>query len=166
MKKSTLLAMAAGLALMGAEPAAAECSDPGRPGVDWRHCFFDEQNLAGLDLTGANLRDSSFVRADLTRTKLADINGYGAKFLSAKMAGVVLDKARLTAADFTKADLTGASFKDTDLRQAILFRATLKGADLSGAQMRETELSNADFTGATWIDGKTVCGEGSIGKCR
>ena len=39
-------------------------------------------------------------------------------------------------------------------------------ARLDGAQLEEADLSKADLTGATWIDGKRVCAEGSIGKCR
>jgi acyl-CoA thioesterase FadM len=131
-----------------------------------RRCLLDRQDLSGIDLTGANLRDASFARADLSKAKLADIGGYNVKFLSTNLQSAVLDHAKLEGADFTKADLTGASLKDTDLRRASLFRATLKNANLSGAQMREADLSFADFTGATWTDGKTVCAEGSVGKCR
>jgi len=166
MKRTTLRVAAAGLALIWAGAAHAECADPGRPGVDWRRCILDQQDLVGVDLTGANLRDSSFARADMTKARLANINGFGAKFLSTKLAGAVFDNARLEAADFTKADLTGASFQHADLRRAVLFRASLRNANLTGSQLRDTEFSDADFTGATWMDGKTICGEGSIGKCR
>jgi uncharacterized protein YjbI with pentapeptide repeats len=164
--RKTLLAVGAGLALLGGKPAQAECSDPGRPGVDWRRCLFDRQDLSGIDLTGANLRDSSFNRADLSKSRLVDINGFGVKFLSTNLQNAVLDGARLEAADFTKADMTGASLKDADLRRASLFRAILKNSNLAGVQMRDTNTSFADFSGATWIDGKTVCAEGSIGNCR
>lgn len=114
------------IALAGAGPAWAECSERGEPGVDWRGCFFDRQNLSAVDLTNARLRGASFKRADLTGANLSKAGAFRAKFVNAKMS-----KARL-----------------------------------DGAQLEEADLSKADLTGATWIDGKRICAEGSIGKCR
>jgi uncharacterized protein YjbI with pentapeptide repeats len=36
---------------------------------------------------------------------------------------------------------------------------------LSGAQLKGADLLEADLSGATWIDGKRVCADGSIGRC-
>ncbi|SVE51421.1 uncharacterized protein METZ01_LOCUS504275, partial [marine metagenome] len=55
-------------------PAWAECADPGEPGVDWRSCIFDRQDLRRVDLTGAKLRDASFKRANLTGANLSKAN--------------------------------------------------------------------------------------------
>ena len=146
--------------------AFAACTDVPGPDVYWRRCVFDRQGLDGLDLSGATVRDSSFKRSDLSETILADVDARRAKFVSATMKDVVLDEANLVKADLTKADLTGASLKNADLTQARLFRANLSGADLTGARLSGTDMLQATFDGATWIDGVTICAEGSIGRCQ
>jgi uncharacterized protein YjbI with pentapeptide repeats len=150
---------------LGVSPARAECADPGSPGVDWRRCIFDRQDLQGLELMKAKLRGASFGRSNLSNINMTGADAFNAKFLSAVMPGAKLDNARLSEADFTKADLTGASMREADLRGARLFRTKLVGADLSGARLRGADLVNADLSGARWIDGKKICAEGSIGKC-
>ncbi len=146
--------------------AWAACTDVPGPDAYWRRCVFDRQELAGLDLSGATIRDSSFKRADLSDANLTDADARRAKFLSAVMKGVVLDGANLVKADFTKADLAGASLKSADLTQARLFRANLSGADLTDARLNGTDMLQTIFDGATWIDGVTICAEGSIGRCQ
>ncbi len=153
------------LACLQAVAALAACTDPARPGVDWRRCYADERRLPGVDLSGAKLREARFARADLSGADFSGANAHRAKFISATIAKARFDKARLTEADFTKADLTGASFRGADLRRARLFRAKLRGADLTGACLTGADMLNADLSGATWIDGKTTCAEGSNGQC-
>ena len=97
-------------------------------------------------------------------TREGDTLGYAR--VSTSDQNLDAQRARLVEADFTKANLTGASLRKADLRRARLFRAMLKNADLSGAKLRGADLLNADFTGATWVDGKKVCAEGSVGKCQ
>lgn len=147
-------------------PAHATCSDVPAPDVYWRRCVFDRQDLTDLDLTGASLRDASFKRADFTASLLQDVDARRAKFVTSIMKDVVLDGANLVRADLTKADLKGASLKGADLTGARMFRADLSGADLTDARLDNTDLLQAVLDGATWTDGKTVCAEGSIGRCR
>ena len=151
--------------LMAAAPVLAACTDPALPGVTWRRCYFEERDFTGADLSGAVLRDTRFHRANLSGAILADVDAFRAKFVTATLTNVIFDRARLTEADFTKADLTGASFKGADLRRARLFRAVLRNADFTKARMRGADLLNADLSGARWIDGRTICAEGSIGQC-
>ena len=145
--------------------ALADCADVPAPGVTWRRCLQDGQDLRGVDLSGATLRDASFKRTDLTGALLAGADARRAKFVSAIMHDVDLDQANLVRADFTNADLTGASLRQADLTSARLFRADLSEADLTGARLAETDLLRAVLAGATWIDGKTVCAESSVGQC-
>jgi uncharacterized protein YjbI with pentapeptide repeats len=147
------------------QPALAECTDVPAPGVYWRRCLQDAQNLRDVDLTGATLRDASFKRTDLAGATLIDADARRAKFVSTNLQEVQFDGANLTQADFTNADLTGASLKDADLTRARLFRANLTGADLTGARLDGTDLLKAEFSGATWVDGTTVCAAGSLGQC-
>jgi uncharacterized protein YjbI with pentapeptide repeats len=145
--------------------ALADCSDFAAPGVYWRRCLQDGQDLRGVDLSGANLADASFKRTDLSGADLSGADAREAKFVSATMQDVKLDQARLVRADLTKADLTGASLRDADLTNARLFRADFSRADLTGARLADADLLKAVFAGATWVDGKTVCAETSIGQC-
>jgi uncharacterized protein YjbI with pentapeptide repeats len=148
-----------------AEPALADCNDVAAPGVYWRRCVQDGQNLQNADLSGATLRDSSFKRADLSGANLAGVDARRAKFVSSVLAGANFDGARLVLSDLTKAELRDASLKDADLTRAKMFRADLRGADLTGARIDGIDLLKAELGGAIWIDGKTVCAEDSIGQC-
>jgi uncharacterized protein YjbI with pentapeptide repeats len=161
-----LAVFAVGCVLAPVPSAWADCSDVPGPEVYWRRCVFDRQDLDGLDLSGATIRDSSFKRADLTEADLRDVDARRAKFVSAIMRDVILDDANLVKADLTSADLSGASLKGTDLTQARLFGADLSGADLTDARLSGTDLLQTTFDGATWIDGTTICAEGSVGRCQ
>jgi uncharacterized protein YjbI with pentapeptide repeats len=147
-------------------PALAGCADAPGPDVYWRRCVFDRQDLTDVDLTEANIRDSSFKRADLSGSVLQGVDGRRTKFVSAVLEDVILDDANLVRADLTKADLKGASLRGTNLTWARMFRADLSGADLTGARLDNTDLLQAVLDGATWTDGETICAEGSIGRCR
>jgi hypothetical protein len=151
--------------LAGGGPVLADCSDVPAPGVYWRRCVQDSQDLRGVDLTGASLRDASFKRADLSDAILNDIEGQRAKFVSSVMQNTRLDGANLVRADLTNADLTGASLVGADLTSARFFGADLSRADLTGAHLGGTDLLKASLAGATWVDGKTICAEDSIGQC-
>ncbi len=150
---------------LGARDASAACTDPPQPLVNWQRCSLDGLDLSGLDITGGRVREASFVRANLSGSVFAEVEGYRAKFVNSVMIGTMLDGAKLSDADLTKADLTDASLVGTDLRNAMLFRANLRGADLTDARLEGANLTFADLSGATWTDGKTVCAEGSKGRC-
>jgi uncharacterized protein YjbI with pentapeptide repeats len=151
--------------LVGAEPVLAECADVPAPGVYWRRCLQDGQDLRGVDLTGATLRDASFERTDLTEAILVEADARRAKFISATLQKARLDHANLVRADLTNADLTDASLVGVDLTMARMFRADLSRANLTGARLASTDLLKAVLAGATWIDGKTICAEDSVGQC-
>lgn len=161
-----LALLAASWVFLSAPSAFAGCADVPAPEVYWRRCVMDRQDLVGVDLTGAVIRDSSFKRSDLSEGILAEVDARRTKFVSAVMHDVVLDDANLVHADLTKADLTGASLKGTDLTRARLFQANLSGADLTGARLADTDLLQSTLDGATWIDGVTICAEGSVGRCQ
>jgi len=144
----------------------AQCTAFPAPGVEWRRCLHDGDDFAGADLTGADLRDSSFRRANFDDAILAEIRARRAHFTSASMVRVDLSGADLTLAEFTSADLTDASFVGATLRRTSFINATLRGANFTDADTLEADFARADFSGATWIDGTTVCAEGSIGGCR
>lgn len=154
-----------GLGALASVDAEAACTDAAEPGVTWRRCQLDGQILTQIDLSGAQLRDSSLKRADLSGSDLSGVDAQRARFISARMVGANLEGAYLVRADMTSADMTDASLVGADLRFARLFRAILRDADLTDAQLNEADFLHADLSGATWTNGRTICAEGSIGRC-
>jgi uncharacterized protein YjbI with pentapeptide repeats len=161
-----LLGFVLAFAALAGHPASAACTDPPRPNVNWERCYMEQRNFSASDLSGARLRDARFNRSNLDDSNLSAVDAHRAKFISASMSNIVFDNAHLTESDFTKADLHGASFARADLRRTRLFRANLRGANFFGARMTGADFLKADLSGATWVDGKTVCAEGSIGQCK
>jgi uncharacterized protein YjbI with pentapeptide repeats len=145
--------------------AQAACTDAPTPKVDWRRCYFDGASLPDRDLTGAMLRDASFVRTNLKAANLTKADGARAKFFAADLTGARLDGAALIDTDFSNAKLSGGSLVGADLRRSHFFKADLSGADLSGAKLDGADFFNANLSGALWIDGKRRCAAGSTGQC-
>lgn len=148
-----------------AQETLAACTDAAMPGVQWRRCFLDGSDLTGADLSGADLRDSSLKRSDLSGARLTEIQARRAKFVSSVLTGADFAGADLTQADLTSADLRDVSFVRASLRGARLYDSNLRGANLTEAVLDGTDLLRANLSGATWTDGKTICAEGSIGRC-
>jgi uncharacterized protein YjbI with pentapeptide repeats len=145
--------------------AAADCSDLPAPEVRWRRCIFDGLDLSNADLSGSEIRDSSLTRADLSGADLAGSDLARSKFVSTRLKGADLSDTDLTMVDFTNADLTGAILKGALFRRTKLYNADLREADLTGARLEQADFLHADLTGARWIDGKTICAQGSSGRC-
>jgi uncharacterized protein YjbI with pentapeptide repeats len=66
---------------------------------------FDNLSLRGINLSGANLQDASFIGSDLSDANLQDAN----------LSGVKLVKTQLEQTDFTGACLTGAYIQDCNI---------------------------------------------------
>ena len=153
-------------AVTAAGPALAACTDPAGPSVVWRRCLMDRRDLAGADLTAANLRDSSLQRAQMAGARLIRVEAPDSRFISADLTDADFTEAVLHNADLTRATLRGARFIRADLRRARLFRADLTGADLTGADLTGTDFSGAILDGVRWTDGQRLCAAGSVGACQ
>ena len=164
--RDIMVGVALSITMFASGPAIGACTDPPRPEVNWERCYMEERNFSGVDLSGALLRDARFHRSTLDGSNLSVVRAHRAKFISASLPETTFDHAHLTESDFTKANLQDASLANADLRRTRFFRANLRGADLSNARLTGADFLNADLSGATWVDGKTVCAEGSIGQCR
>ncbi len=151
--------------LGGVSAAVAGCTDPATPAVDWYRCYMDSRSFEGVDLQGARLREARFNRGNLSGANLTLVDGRRAKFLHTELIETKFDRALLSGADFTNANLTGASFKGAELSRARFFRANLQEADFTDARLDRVDFQKADLSGARWVDGKTICAEGSIGQC-
>ena len=108
--------------------------DTGRKNILFQ--FLRDANLADFILSAASLAG-----ADLSGTKMVDID---------------LREANLSAAFLVRADLSGASLHEThlsdaDLSAAHLVGADLRGAKLDGADLRATMLNGANLSGANLV---------------
>jgi hypothetical protein len=88
-----------------------------------------QQNLARIDLRGADLPGAQFACANLSNANLST-----AHLSRANLSGANLNGSHLIGADLSETDLSGAQLVGTDLSDA-----NLRGADLSFANMSEAE---------------------------
>ena len=91
-----------------------------------------------MDIGGANLANTNFAMARLSRVFVTGTDLSNANFRGARLAGT----------DFTNSDLRGADFTGADLSGTILANCPLNGANLNGANLSDTDLSGADLTAA------------------
>ena len=109
-------------------------------------------NLAGYDLSGADLSEASLGRANLSGADLSEAN-----LGRANLSEANLGKADLSGADLGRANLSGASLRGADLRGADLSGADLDEANLSGANLGMANLRGADLSEGD-LDGANLSG--------
>jgi len=100
--------------------------------IDLQHCFLEESNLGGLNLSG-----SIFSGARMEHTFLAE----------AELENAFFHWTNLSRANLIKANLKGAFLKYTVLEDAILFDIQLDGAYISNVV-----LEGASVKSGTWFD--------------
>ncbi len=122
-----------------------------------RRSMLNRRVLPEIDFTGADLEDSTFIEADLTR---------------ALFCGAVLRRCDFSFAQLTRADLRGVVFEgaclnwarldEADLRASILVyrggfaeagaspaEASLRGASLNGSRLDDIDGRGVDFSNAS-----------------
>ncbi|WP_414528696.1 pentapeptide repeat-containing protein [Nodularia chucula] len=106
------------------------------------------KNLAGADLSGANLFAANLSGADLSGAYLIAANLSGANLGGADLIAANLSGADLSRADLSRAYLIAANLSGADLSRADLSGANLSGANLSRANLSGANLSRADLSRA------------------
>ncbi|MCW2276862.1 pentapeptide repeat-containing protein [Heliophilum fasciatum] len=102
-------------------------------------------NLVGINLGGADLRNSNLSWARLIGTNLCSVDLRGADLVGTDLREADLSRANLSGADLIGSNLSGANLGGADLCQATLIGADLSLADFSGADLRGADLSGADL---------------------
>ena len=97
-------------------------------------------DLSGADLHDTTLSNANLDGADLSRANLSGANLSGADFYRAILEGANLSGANLSGAILNGADLNGADLSNANLDGADLSRADLSRANLSGANLRGAKL--------------------------
>lgn len=135
----------------------------------------DEVSFTDVDLSGLDLRGASFYYASFDRVNFDDAILRNANFEGAEMADSSFERANLTRADFTYADFqninmrdailnsgrfgfltlqgdfTGASLRNAEM-SFVNVSADLTGVDLSGAELCEVDFSDSTLVNATLDD--------------
>lgn len=127
-------------------PVPAVCAEP--------ELYFPNAQLAGADLTSADLSHCTLTNVDLRTADLGNANLSQATLVAADLRDAILINAILD-----RADLTGARLNGVDLRNAILSQAILTGADLSDADLRNAILQDTLLDQVMWQN--TLCPDGS-----
>ena len=114
-------------------PAGGPTEEELKSTVKWMARDCPDCNLAGTDLSGADLVEANLQGADLSGADLSKAN---------------LRRADLRGADLENADLSYANMPGADLRDSDLSNAVLKGANLIRAKLNGAIIEGTDFEGA------------------
>ncbi|MEO1389709.1 MAG: pentapeptide repeat-containing protein [Cyanobacteria bacterium J06634_6] len=122
------------------EPLTApNLRDADLTGLELENVNFARADLRGADLTNAYLYDADFQQADLRGAILSRSMLVGANLCKANLSEAILEHAYLNQSDLSNANLTGACLQEADLQAALLMEATLVNARLASAEMSESE---------------------------
>jgi uncharacterized protein YjbI with pentapeptide repeats len=109
---------------------------------------FQNADLVGAQLAGADLRNANLIGALLQNADLRNAQLAGAKLVIADLRGADLTNANLQKAKLVGANLREAKLRGADLSRAKLGNADLRNTQLVGAKLVGVKLSGADLTGA------------------
>jgi hypothetical protein len=135
-------------------------------------CVFDDEDLCGLDLAGAEVVDCTFARTQLAKALLGNTRWQGCRGPGASFDLADLTDARfvrcdpnnsnwwrgkLSGASFDEVKLTGARFAEartlgTTLRASLLVTADLRGWTFRKQNLEQLNLSGADLSGCDFSD--------------
>jgi hypothetical protein len=124
-------------------------------------------NLAGKDLSNADLRQVDFSNANLRHANLSESNLRKANLANADLRHANLNKTNLEHVNLSQSNLCQASLIEANLweaqlQQANLSMANLSGANLSSTNLKEAKLEQTDLRGATMPDGTVAAASAVI----
>jgi uncharacterized protein YjbI with pentapeptide repeats len=102
--------------------------------------------LVGLDVSDAFLQHIKLDGANLTRANFSSADVREGSFVDAQMEFDNLASANFRNASFRNADLRNATLQDADLQSVNLSDADLSGADLSKADLRKSDLHDTKWS--------------------
>ena len=125
--------------------------------VDWSAAEFIAVNMGGINLVGATIPRTSFIRCFQRNANMADTDARGAKFVSCMLDGADFSRANLSPIVMSNGRKLSAIFEDSKLRKAMFRGSQCEYASFRGADLKDTDfsgalLNGADFSGAN-LDG-------------
>jgi uncharacterized protein YjbI with pentapeptide repeats len=117
---------------------------------------FRNADVSGADFWGAELRSADFRGATLDGALFSTGNLESCKFTGTNLRSCRMQSCNLMYAQFDGADMSDALLDKADLRRANCSRAKLVGSDLTGADLGWADLSGADLTGANLMYARLI----------
>lgn len=112
-------------------------------------------NLADINLSGADIRQTDLTSANLQRSNLSGANASQVVLSAANLSDADLSGADLRRAYAAWANLSGTNLAGANLNWADLGWSNLSESNLSGATLIGADLEKANLSGAT-IDGGRI----------
>lgn len=136
--------------LNGAKLSDVNLSSTQLIGADLREAILENASLTGAELTNAN-----FSQTNLHGARLKQVSAIGTQFQFADLTQSSWEEADLTKANLRQANLQDADLNSTklvgaDLTQAKLQNANLRNADISSANLQGANVDGADFQGVAF----------------
>ena len=107
--------------------------------------------LRGINLSKANLRNSTLRDTDLSGSHFFTADLTGAKLIGSRFEGSMFVDSQLTRADLMSASLENTKLWLTNLNSAILTGTNAKGAEFWECDLNRTHLYSTDLSGARFI---------------
>ena len=130
------------LILKGADLSGADLS-----GTDFTATDLRNTKLKAADLAKSTMVRSYLDGSQAEGANFDTVMGYRTSFVGINLRQATFVKAEMTRADFTNADLTDVNFEKADLGRAIFTGASLTGANFPFANLSRVDFRSSNFTG-------------------
>jgi len=117
-------------------------------GTDFTATDLRDTKLTDTDLTKAMMVRSYLNGSQAEGANFDTVMGYRTSFVGVNLKNATFVKAEMTRADFTDADLTNVPFERADLGRAIFTGASLTGASFPFANLARADFRGSNFTGS------------------
>lgn len=139
------------LILRGADLSGANLS-----GADFTATDLRNAKLKATDLTKSTMARSYLDGSQAEGANFDTVMGYRTSFVGVNLKNATFVKAEMTRADFTDADLTNVTFEKADLGRAIFKGASLTGANFPFANLSRVDFRGSKFTGPIEFTGSYI----------
>ena len=133
--------------------ACIDLSNQNLDGINLSGAYLEQVNFSGASLVGANLSGAILSRANLAQTNFTGANLEGANIGAVhahktNFTDTNLHSAKLSRGDFTGANFTRATITDIESLEIIIQSATFNEAELPDFNFIELNISGVSFIGA------------------
>ncbi len=125
----------------------ADLSGANLAGTDFTQTDLRNTKLKAADLTKAMMVRSYLDGSQAEGANFDTVMGFRTTFVGINLRQATFVKAEMTRADFTDADLTNVNFEKADLGRAIFKGASLTGANFPFANLSRVDFRSSNFTG-------------------
>ncbi|MCP3926249.1 MAG: DUF2169 domain-containing protein [Desulfobacterales bacterium] len=144
--------------------ACIDLSDENLDGINLSGAYLEQVNfrgatLKGADLSGANLARADLQDADLTGANLENSNIGAVYALHANFSEANLKKAKLS-----KSNFTGANFANANLEEVETLEINIKNVNFNGAYIPKVNFIEISFSGSTFLN--AVMKQSVLIKCK